>query len=188
MQDGKFGKCYILNSQFTGDIPKEVEMNTRKFFVALLLTMILTLATVGPALADQPEIVNLSLHRHDEEFAVCDGYNVIGDFNVTRRDVTYFDNDRSPIRVDLFIHYEGTLTNSVTGKTLPDKGNFKNSIDLANGTATVTGGIRHTTVSGLGIVIQDTGRIILDDATGGILFVTPGMASDETLQLCAALR
>jgi len=51
-----------------------------------------------------------------------------------------------------------------------------------------TGGLRHTTVAGLGIVIQETGRIIFDDATGGILFVTPGMASDEALQLCAALQ
>ena len=163
-------------------------MHKGKLFIVFLLTLILVVATVGPALALQPDTVNLSLHRHAEDFAVCDGYNVIGDFDVTRRDVTYFDNDGSPIRVDLFIHYEGTLTNSVTGKTLPDKGNFKNSLDLTDGTATVTGGIRHTTVSGLGIVIQDTGRIILDDATGGILFVTPGMASDDTLQLCAALQ
>ncbi len=80
------------------------------------------------------------------------------------------------------------LSNSLTGKTLSDKGNFKNSLDLVNGTVTVIGGIRHTTVSGLGIIIQETGRIILDDATGGILFVTPGMASDEVLQLCAALK
>ncbi len=163
-------------------------MNTRKLFVAFLITAVLVMATISSALALQPEIVNLNLHRHYEDFAVCDGYNVIGDFDVTRRDVTYFDNDGNPIRVDLFIHYEGTLTNSVTGKTLPDKGNFKNSLDLTDGTATVTGGIRHTTVSGLGIVIQDTGRIIVDDATGGILFVTPGMASDENLQLCAALK
>jgi hypothetical protein len=102
--------------------------------------------------------------------------------------VTYFDNDGNPIRVDLFIHYEGTLANSVTGKTLGDKGDFKNSLDLASGTVTVTGGLRHTTISGLGIVIQETGRMIFDDATGGILFVTPGMASDEALQLCAALK
>jgi hypothetical protein len=163
-------------------------MNARKLIIVFLLTLILVVATAGPALALQPEIVNLHLHRHYEDFAVCDGYNVIGDFDVTRRDVTYFDVDGNPIRVDLFIHYEGTLTNSVTGKTLPDKGNFKNSLDLTDSTATVTGGIRHTTVSGLGIVIQATGRIVLDDATGGILFETPGMSSDENLQLCAALK
>jgi hypothetical protein len=163
-------------------------MNARKLFIVFLLTLILVVATAGPALALQPEIVNLHLHRHYEDFGVCDGYNVIGDFDVTRRDVTYFDSSGNPIRVDLFIHYEGMLINSVTGKTLPDKGNFKNSLDLTDGTVTVTGGIRHTTVSGLGIVIQETGRIILDDATGGILFVTPGMASDEVLQLCAALQ
>jgi hypothetical protein len=163
-------------------------MNTRKLILTTLITMIMAVSAISPVLALQPDIVNLTLHRHAEDFAVCDGYNVIGDFDVTRRDVTYFDADGDPIRVDLFIHYEGTLTNSVTGKTLLDKGNFKNSLDLTDGTATVTGGIRHTTVSGLGIVIQDTGRIILDDETGGILFVTPGMASDDVLQLCAALN
>jgi len=168
--------------------PKGEKMNTRKLFITLLIAAIIAIVAVSPALALQPEIVNLNLHRHYEDFAVCDGYNVIGDFDVTRRDVTYFDNNGNPVRVDLFIHYEGTLTNSLTGKSLSDKGDFKNSLDLVNGTATVTGGLRHTTVTGLGIVIQETGRIILDDATGGILFVTPGMSSDENLQLCAALQ
>lgn len=163
-------------------------MHTRKLLFTLLLTMIMAFATISPALALQPDIVNLNLHRYFDDFAVCDGYNVIGDFDVTRRDVTYFDNDGNPIRVDIFVHYVGTLTNSVSGKTLADRGDVKNSIDPVNGTFTQVGGLRHTTVAGLGIVIQATGRIIQDDATGGILFVTPRMASDETLQLCAALK
>jgi hypothetical protein len=102
--------------------------------------------------------------------------------------MTFFDNSGNPIRVDYLVHYEGTLTNSVSGKVLDDRGDVKNTVDLINGTFTQTGGLRHTTVSGLGIVIQETGRIIFDDATGGILFVTPGMATDEALQLCAALE
>gem|GEM_PF-6843003 len=163
-------------------------MKTRKLFVALLIAVTMTVFAVGPALALQPEIVQLQIHRHFEDFAVCDGYNVIGDFDVTRQDVTFFDNSGNPIRVDIFVHYVGTLTNSVTGKTLNDRGDVRNSTDLVNGTFTQTGGLRHTTVSGLGIVIQETGRIIQDDASGGILFVTPGMSSDENLQLCAALK
>jgi hypothetical protein len=165
-------------------------MKTHKLFVAVLLTTMMAVAVISPALALEPEIVHLQTHRHWDDFGVCDGYNVISDFDVTGQAVTFFDNIGNPIRVDLFIHYEGTLTNSLTGKSLPDKGNFKNSLDLVNGTATVNGGIRHTTVSGLGIVIQETGRIIFDDATGGILFVTPRMSSpsDENAQLCAALK
>lgn len=163
-------------------------MNTRKLHVAFLTALVMAVIMVVPALAYQPDIVNRNLHRHYEDFAVCEGYNVTGDFDVTRRDVTYFDNGGTPIRVDLFIHYDGTLPNSMTGKSLSDKGDFKNSLDLTQGTVTVTGGLRHTTVSGLGIVVQETGRIVFDDATGGMLFVTPGMASDEALQLCAALK
>jgi len=163
-------------------------MNTRKLFLAFLLTMIITLAAIGPVRALQPEIVRLHLHRHFDDFAVCDGYNVIGDFDVTRQDMTFFDNSGNPIRMDIFVHYEGTLTNSVTGKSLDDKGDVKNTVDLINGTFTQTGGLRHTTVAGLGIVIQETGRAIYDDTTGGILFVTPGMATNEALQLCAALK
>jgi hypothetical protein len=163
-------------------------MNTRKFSLALLLTLIMVIATVGPALAFQPEIVHLQIHRHFDDFGVCDGYNVIGDFDVTRQDMTFFDNTGNPIRVDIFVHYVGTLTNSVSGKTLDDRGDVRNSTDLVNGTFTQTGGLRHTTVSGLGIVIQETGRIILDDATGGILFVTPGMSGDENSKLCSALK
>lgn len=162
-------------------------MNTRKFFVATLITVIAAVVTVGPALAYQPEIVNLNIHRHWDDFAACNGYNVIGDFDVTRKDITFFDKEGNAISVDIFVHYVGTLTNSVTGKTLDDKGDVKNTIDLVNGTFTQTGGLRHTTVPGLGIVIQETGKNIQDDATGGILFVTPGMSVDEAVQLCAAL-
>jgi hypothetical protein len=163
-------------------------MKTHKLFVAVLLTTMMAVAVISPALALQPEIVHLQIHRHWDDFGVCDGYNVIGDFDVTREDVTFFDKDGTPIKVDYFVHYEGTLTNSVTGKSLDDKGDVKNTVDLVNDTFTQTGGLRHTTVSGLGIVIQETGRIILDDASGGILFVTPRMSVDEGLQLCAALE
>jgi hypothetical protein len=163
-------------------------MNTRKLSIAILLAVITTAFAVGPALALQPEIVHLQIHRHWEDFAICDGYNVIGDFDVTRQDMTFFDNSGNPIRVDIFVHYVGTLTNSVSGKVLDDRGDVRNSTDLVNGTFTQTGGLRHTTVSGLGIVIQETGRIIQDDASWGILFVTPGMSSDENLQICAAMK
>ena len=163
-------------------------MKTHKLFVAVFLTTMMAVAVISPALALQPEIVHLQIHRHWDDFALCDGYNVIGDFDVTRQDMTFFDNRGNPIRVDYLVHYEGTLTNSVSGKVLDDRGDVKNTVDLINGTFTQTGGLRHTTVSGLGIVIQETGRIIFDDATGGILFVTPGMATDEALQLCAALE
>jgi len=163
-------------------------MNTRKLFVAILMTMVMAVVAVSPALAYQPEIVNLNINRHWDDFAVCDGYNVIGDFDVTRKDITFFDKNGNATSVDIFVHYVGTLTNSVTGKSLDDKGNVKNTINFVNGTFTQTGGLRHTTVPGLGIVIQETGRIIVDDANGGILFVTPGMSVDEAVQLCAALQ
>ena len=125
-------------------------MNTRKLYLALLIAVTTTVFAVGPALALQPEIVNLQIHRHFDDFGVCDGYNVIGDFDVTRQDMTFFDNNGNPIRIDIFVHYVGTLTNSVTGKTLDDRGDVKNSVDLVKGTFTQTGGLRHTTVSGLG--------------------------------------
>jgi hypothetical protein len=163
-------------------------MKIHKLFATVLLTTMMAVAVISPALALQPEIVHLQIHRHWDDFALCDGYNVIGDFDVTRQDVTFFDNSGNPLRVDYFVHYVGTLTNSVSGKTLDDRGDAKNTVDLINGTFTQTGGLRHTTVSGLGIVIQETGRIILDDASGGILFVTPRMSVDEGLQLCAALE
>ncbi len=163
-------------------------MKFRKLLVSILISILTAVISVGPALAYQPEIVNLQIHRHWDDFGVCDGYTVIGDFNVTRKDVTFFDKDHTPIKVDYFVHYEGTLTNSVTGKTLDDKGDFKNTFDLVSGTITQTGGLRHTTASGLGIVIHETGRVVVDDATGGILFVTPGMSVNENLQLCAALQ
>ena len=51
-------------------------MNTRKLFIAFVTTLIITVITVVPALAYQPDIVNRNLHRYYDDFAVCDGYNV----------------------------------------------------------------------------------------------------------------
>jgi hypothetical protein len=151
------------------------------FFFILLSNLLGLLPGFGAPTANLNTTIGLSL---------CSfiGYNVIGDFDVTRKDITFFDKAGNAISVDIFVHYVGTLTNSVTGKSLDDKGNVKNTINLVNGTFTETGGFRHTTIRGLGIVIQETGRIVVDDASGGILFVTPGMSVDEAVQLCAALQ
>ena len=65
-------------------------MKTRKWFVSILMAVITTVGLVGPALAYQPEIVNLDIHRHFEDFGVCDGYNVVADFDVTSAKILPF--------------------------------------------------------------------------------------------------
>jgi len=109
---------------------------------------------------------------------------VIAEWDVSRRVITYYDQGDNPVEMKLIIHFVGTLTNSATGRWLPDDGNFTATIDLATGTATVAGGQRHTVEPGQGIVIQGTGRFV--ESVDALLFESGKWYSDA--DFCTALQ
>ena len=146
-----------------------------------LLVGVLALAIVPTALASAPEVVETQLQV--VEVIGCSGYNVVAQWDVTRRATTFVDSSGTPIRVQRHVQFEGTLTNSVTGKSLLDKGSFMLTIDLLTGTLTLTGAQRHTIEPGKGIVIQGTGRLV--GVPGDLVFQAGKWYTEE--DFCTAL-
>ena len=127
------------------------------------------LALAPVAAADAPTSVQQTLHRSIPAFATCPGFTVAGDFDVDRTTDTFVDSSGTPIRTVIHVHFTGTLTDTATGKWIPDEGNQIVTVDLLTGVTTVTGRLRNDTEPGVGVVLAQTGRIVTD-ASGTVLF------------------
>ena len=94
-----------------------------KRLALLLTTVAVALAAAAAATAAAPTIVEESFHRSIPSFIACPGFTVAGEFDVDRTVVTFYDNDGTAIRRVTHVHFQGTLTNTTTGKSIDDAGN-----------------------------------------------------------------
>ena len=140
----------------------------KKLVLALALAMPLAFAAI--ASADAPTIVEQTLHRSIPHFAECPGFTVAGEFDVNRTVMTFVDQNGTPIRRVIHVHFIGMLTNTSSGKSIPDEGNQIVTIDLVTGTVTVDGRVRVDTIPGEGVILAQVGRVVTD-AQGNILFI-----------------
>jgi hypothetical protein len=85
------------------------------------------------------------------------------------RTTTFFDQSGTPVKLQVQISLQGTVTNLQTGKTVKDDEHLVVIIDLTTGTETVNGAPAHVTAPGEGIIIHDTGKITFD-AEGHVTF------------------
>jgi hypothetical protein len=83
--------------------------------------------------------------------------------------ITFYDAQGEPARTQAHFRLRGTLTNSVSGASLPNRASFTVFTNLVTGVTTVTGAPFHLTAPGRGIVVQDAGRITFD-AEGNVVF------------------
>ena len=90
--------------------------------------------------------------------------------------------------------YSGTLSNSVTGMTVPHVGHFTIFDDLVAGTTTITGMLSRTVINGEGLTWRNIGRLQLSSSNGALLFEagehgTWDVLTDPSVatELCAAL-
>jgi hypothetical protein len=158
-------------------------------FMLLLSLVTLAFVFVPAAAAIEPTHQRFEVTRHIDPFVTCSGFNVIGDFTVEREDMTFFNSSGTPIEMVIHAHFVGTLTNSITGKSLSDDGSRIITFDLLNNTVTNTGLNLKVVVPGQGIIVIDAGRIVRD-AAGNITFEAgPHDFVNNALQgpLCAAL-
>jgi hypothetical protein len=126
------------------------------------------LAFAGSAAAMQPTTTQQQFHRSIPNFATCPGFAVDGEFEITRTDTIFYDSSGQPIREVLHVEFVGTLTNPLNGKFLLDSGRRVSTFDLVSGTGSSSGS-RVDTVPGLGVVFQDTGRLVFDP-NGDVIF------------------
>lgn len=96
------------------------------------------------------------------DVASCDGFDAIIERNFSGRATVYFDNEGNPVRVQVLVNVTGSLTNSVTGKSLPLHGHVLFVDDFTTGLVTFVGPVFIVNERGAGSVIKDTGRIRFD--------------------------
>jgi hypothetical protein len=135
----------------------------------LALALVAALATAAVASADAPTIVQQTLHRSIPNFIQCPGFTVAGEFDVERTVMTFVDQNGKPIRQVTHVHFVGTLTNTSTGKSIPDEGNQIVTADLVTGTSTTDGRVRVDTIPGEGVILAQVGRVVRD-AAGNLIF------------------
>jgi hypothetical protein len=137
--------------------------------LALAVALVVPGAFAAVAAADSPTIEQQALHRSIPNFIQCAGFTVAGEFDVDRTVMTFVDQNGTPIRQVIHVHFVGTLTNTLTGKSIPDAGNQIATIDLVTGTNTVDGRVRVDTVPGEGAILFQVGRVVRD-AAGNVIF------------------
>lgn len=134
-------------------------MNSLRFRLLLVAILaLLALASVTTALAAKPEVQTF----HDEgSFEIdCGSFLALADFEEDARVTTFFDDAGNPVRIQVHVNYDGTLTNSVTGLTVRDPGHFTIQVDLHEGTQNFVGLVYGITIPGEGVVVLDAGRVV----------------------------
>ena len=136
----------------------------RRVLVAVAVLAVAGL-TAGSAVGGAPTIVEKhnQLTRHFANLPDCAGlgFTHTEDYQVTRSVTDFYDSEGNLIREVLHVRFVGTATNDVTGKTIPVTGVRHLVFDFVSGTFTETGVLRHVTVPGEGIVLHESGRIVL---------------------------
>src|SRR6266540_109255 len=117
----------------------------RKLFAGLAL--ILALATGATALAARPSVETFESTITDNLLGSCNGFDII-------------ENADTPVRIQIYATYRGTMTNSVTGKTVADGPDARTYVDDLNGTLAIHGLVFSINIPGEGVAVLDVGNVI----------------------------
>jgi hypothetical protein len=164
--------------------------------LALLgLVCVVAAAIAANASADTHVVAqrNATVLRHFANLTDCQAYGYAftftGDYVVRRSDVRYFDDSGALVKEVVWAHFVGTDTNDSTGKSLRDTGERHIVFDYVNNTITESGVLRHITFPGSGIVLHQSGRIIVSLIDDSVIFMAGPhqLQSGDEAEFCAAL-
>ena len=138
----------------------------------------------------RPPITHTSQFTVDDAVGNCGGFHILARGNGTLRETLYFDDDGSPARLHVQARYGGTLTNSVTGKTVTDATDVIHVfVDLQRQTETYVGVFFNINVPGDGVVALEVGRYVVASGTSITFYKGQFEVSEGGLQvLCSALE
>lgn len=152
----------------------------------ILAALGLPLAFAPPAAAVEPARETVTLHRVINPFFLCPGFAVIGDFDLVREITTFSDQDGTLVKRIIHAEITGTITNAVTGYSLPASGLRIFHFDLVTGEFFSTGSNNFTKLPDGGVSIAGAGRLVFD-AQGRLVEHTGPTSADEIAEACAAL-
>lgn len=153
-----------------------------------VLTVTAAVALSGAASADAPTRETVRLTRQIPTFASCDGFLVKAAFDLVREITTFTDEAGVPVRRRVHATISGTVSNSVTGYSLPSTGVRNFEFDLAARESFSTGSntVVHL-LGGGGAIHLGTGRLQFDDTTGQVVGYSGPTDERDYQSLCAAL-
>ena len=154
-------------------------MNTKKLFVTFLITFVLALATINPALAEAPEMVIISVDDTFINDFDC-AFPLVEHVQGAYRDMLFFDQNGNLIREYLSPQFQGTLTvawiNPATGRSLesheassltvyynPD-GSFEKLMNQGLTFIVIVPGARQPLLADVGRIVVQRGEGITFDA------------------------
>jgi hypothetical protein len=136
----------------------------RKLLIAFAVTTAAAMATAGSALAAPPEMFHFSESGSEPGFIECDGYAIDLDTTNTVDVTVYFNGAGDVVKFLVRTRAIDTFTNTVTGKTVVNRGVFQELFTRIRGTDefthSLTGFRFMGTSPGEGLVLQDVGRIV----------------------------
>lgn len=118
----------------------------------------------------------------------CDGFTLTETMDSEAITVTtFFDEAGDPIKIATRANFFGTITNTASGHTFRDHASFTETVDVPEGTTTVSGISYHYIVGGMGQVYGEVGHKISVSETGEVIVQSgqDDLASDpDLLRLC----
>jgi hypothetical protein len=135
----------------------------RKLLVVFTAACVAAMAWAGSALAKPPEMFHFSESGSEPGFVQCDGYAI--DLDTTSRvdGAVYFNAAGEVVKFLVRTRATDILTNTVTGKTVVNRGVFQELFTRIDGTDefthSLTGFRFMGTSPGEDLVLQDVGRI-----------------------------
>jgi hypothetical protein len=164
------------------------ELGKAGVVAATMLATALSGLSPTVASASTPERFEFSFANSDT--LDCGAFQDVYTDSFEAHGTAYFDASGAPKRIIIQWEHHSNDTNSLTGLTLHEHGNFTETIDFAAGTDTVSGNQEIMNRSGSGVVVQDVGRIVYDQE-GNVVFFAGGRKHSELLigdqVLCDAL-
>ena len=157
-------------------------------FRRAILLSIFFVVTALPAIAKPPEVIG---PLHDEGASTigsCGTFDVVDHFDLNYTLRFMVDQAGTQIRLVEEVWGVDTLTNSVTGKSLPGPYHNNTFVDFRTGTVMLTGLIFRVNLPGVGALFFDVGRVVI--AADGEIVASAGrhdFFDGDFDALCAAL-
>ena len=168
----------------------------RRLLIMSAVTVVAAVAPAGAVLAAPPEMFQLSDSGSEPGFVHCDGYDIDLETTTTEKVTIFFDGSGEVVKFLVRSRATDIFTNSVTAKTVVNRGVFQKlgtRIDGTNQFTEALVGFRFIGTSpGEGLVLQDVGRFVYSGADeeeivflAGQHHVPDGPEAEEVF--CAAL-
>jgi hypothetical protein len=153
----------------------------------LVTTMAVMLALAGSAFAASPEQVTIQ-EEGTEFIADCGDFDVLADYVLDMRIITYFDRAGDPDSSKVHFQFQSFYYNSETGEGFAETETGTDVFDIETGELTSHGLSYRVTVPGGGAVLLQAGRIVYDEAGNVVFEAGPHQVlSGDTEKLCKAL-